>query len=798
MKRSKQWTYFLVIILFLFNSLIYADSGMNIYAAGGEEFFLTIEFATASNTAGDFIRAKVNSDNGTLFLVESEYAGTAGGDPSIFKSGTSMSPAYASYAETAGKSTFTKIETGHLMAGSYDLYYVKDDEVLCSKLASVTIFDANGIKTHLLSNLKVLGSSLSDFDSKRFNYLVKVDQEQYDSINLVDQISATPQNSTATTYIIEGNASNNARIQVFDMPDFGPLPYTVTVIVGDGTSDTSDDTSDVTPATEEESSSDIAPINRQIEELLNLNLSEDQLLERTTVLFDQLETTLQSTETSEEAELVFKDLGTTVENIGKVLRQIEQTDQLIESVAKLTDNSRKLVITIDDSEKVTRLTTGYFNKLNSIISQIKPEDYQTKNLKNKVYNLGTEAVVKTGIYQTNDAQLKISNQKAEVQFDETKVLKYVDQANTSFSSINNAMKTLLGNQDPRNLKRKLTLSIDKPANVKQVESTLEKSLLNQMDAKGQHDISVNIADVAVSFTKEVLKSDENTLQVSTEFLSQSVVTPPKGSNSVRDATVADITMRSENEIKDKFSKPIVLEFNLKDLGLANVSDAYLNNLSIYVQDPETFEWQSVGGNYDPVTKTIKTYRMGLSKYTVMQSQKSFSDVENSWAQDEINELLGKGIIDNTSDFNPKSPATREEFTTWVAKSYGLTSTELSIPFEDIPKDHPHYDEIATAYTQGIISGKSSSVFDPKGYITREELSAIVSNALTEYEGNTLSLQLTSNIDKYQDSDTISSWARDTVSLVDELGIMRGDDVAFRPKDNVTKEEAAAIIKRIYD
>ncbi len=99
--------------------------------------------------------------------------------------------------------------------------------------------------------------------------------------------------------------------------------------------------------------------------------------------------------------------------------------------------------------------------------------------------------------------------------------------------------------------------------------------------------------------------------------------------------------------------------------------------------------------------------MGLSKYTVMQSQKSFSDVDNSWAKDEINELLGKGIVDETSTFQPKSQVTREDFTTWVAKSYGLTKDDLEVPFEDVPKDHPHYSEISTAYEQGIISGKSA-------------------------------------------------------------------------------------------
>ncbi|GKT36582.1 S-layer homology domain-containing protein, partial [Aduncisulcus paluster] len=81
----------------------------------------------------------------------------------------------------------------------------------------------------------------------------------------------------------------------------------------------------------------------------------------------------------------------------------------------------------------------------------------------------------------------------------------------------------------------------------------------------------------------------------------------------------------------------------------------------------------------------------------MQSNKSFADVENSWAKDEINELLGKGIIDETASFDPEETITREEFTTWVARAYGLVDDEADAPFTDLPQDHDHYSELASAY-----------------------------------------------------------------------------------------------------
>jgi len=436
--------------------------------------------------------------------------------------------------------------------------------------------------------------------------------------------------------------------------------------------------------------------------------------------------------------------------------------------------------------------------MEEVVNQISPKEYQTKNLKNNVFKLGNQAVNKSGTFKTDPEDVTVEGGKASVNFDPAKVLEHVDKANESFGKINNSMKKLLGASDPRNIEPQVTLDVTKPEGADEVSSNLDKELLDSIGAKGHKQIALSVEDLALTFPKDLLKPGETSLSIKTAFEDNTNVSPPTGANPVRGGTIADITMASENEGKSKFDKPIELEFDLKELGLENLSESYLNNLSIYVQNPETFVWEVVGGNYDPVTKTIKVYRMGLSKYTVMQSQKSFSDVDNSWAQDEINELLGKGIVDESSTFEPKSQVTREDFTTWVAKSYGLTKDDLEVPFEDVPKDHPHYDEISTAYEQGIISGKSAESFDPKGYITREEMSTIVSNALTKYDENTVSVQLVSNIDKYQDEGEIADWAKNTVALVDELGIMRGDDVTFRPKDNVTREEAASIVKRIYN
>ncbi len=119
------------------------------------------------------------------------------------------------------------------MAGSYDVYYVNSsEEIIASNMSSVTIYDADIDPKYHLKSLKVMGKDLPDFVPGKFNYVLELSQREYDSLNkIIDEIVAVPADSTGTTYIIEGTTDKNARVQVFVLPEFGPLPYTVTAVV---------------------------------------------------------------------------------------------------------------------------------------------------------------------------------------------------------------------------------------------------------------------------------------------------------------------------------------------------------------------------------------------------------------------------------------------------------------------------------------------------------------------------------------------------------------------------------------
>lgn len=105
------------------------------------------------------------------------------------------------------------------------------------------------------------------------------------------------------------------------------------------------------------------------------------------------------------------------------------------------------------------------------------------------------------------------------------------------------------------------------------------------------------------------------------------------------------------------------------------------------------------------------------------------------------------------------------------------------------------EEINILTQLGIITGKSSSEFDPNSNITREEAAAIISR-MADY------LNISADIDssfKYGDDDNISDWAKESVYKINAIGIMNGtSNNNFEPKLSFTKEQAIVAIMRLYD
>lgn len=100
------------------------------------------------------------------------------------------------------------------------------------------------------------------------------------------------------------------------------------------------------------------------------------------------------------------------------------------------------------------------------------------------------------------------------------------------------------------------------------------------------------------------------------------------------------------------------------------------------------------------------------------------------------------------------------------------------------------DEIREATAKGYITGTDINSFNPKNNMTRDEFAAVLSR-LFSYDTVIANNTVFSDVKE-------SSWAYNYINTIYSYGIMKGNGAYFRPKDYITREEAAVSLYRALD
>ena len=184
----------------------------------------------------------------------------------------------------------------------------------------------------------------------------------------------------------------------------------------------------------------------------------------------------------------------------------------------------------------------------------------------------------------------------------------------------------------------------------------------------------------------------------------------------------------------------------------------------------------------------------------------FRDLHGHWAKDNIEQLYSLGILEESSSFfSPTVPITRFEFTRAVMRAADIrvleddirkrkTQAKTSI-FSDLSVRDPDYKYIESAVQKGIISGVSANQFKPNDRLTRAQAITILVRALGFEErapapGYRLS---------YQDSHQIPYWAKDSIYVAAEIGLVSGDkNNRINPNQLMTRAEASAMLVRFLN
>lgn len=182
--------------------------------------------------------------------------------------------------------------------------------------------------------------------------------------------------------------------------------------------------------------------------------------------------------------------------------------------------------------------------------------------------------------------------------------------------------------------------------------------------------------------------------------------------------------------------------------------------------------------------------------------KTFDDVKKHWAKSDIEFIISKGIANGVSEtqFQPNRSITRAEFAAMLINMLKIdTNGAVGFHFSDVPYQAWYAKIVYTAVDANLVKGVSPTSFAPKQNITRQEMAAMVTNALAYKKmSTTVSQEELNNLKKYHDNSELSSWAEKSVAVAMKNGIITGRSAnTLAPRANATRAEAAVMMKRLY-
>ncbi|MBJ6362888.1 FG-GAP-like repeat-containing protein [Paenibacillus sp. GCM10012307] len=190
-----------------------------------------------------------------------------------------------------------------------------------------------------------------------------------------------------------------------------------------------------------------------------------------------------------------------------------------------------------------------------------------------------------------------------------------------------------------------------------------------------------------------------------------------------------------------------------------------------------------------------------SSYAVIWNPKSFADVEKHWSKADVNDMGARLIIKGVSDkeFQPDLAITRAEFTAIISRALGLKTTLAAGMFTDVATTDWFKTTVNATAAYGLITGYTDGTFRPNQTVSRQEAAAILAKAMKMIKKSEAALsekEMNSQLDVFKDDAAIGEWAREALASTVKAGLLKGYNDKLAPKENVTRAQAAAMVRRL--
>ena len=181
--------------------------------------------------------------------------------------------------------------------------------------------------------------------------------------------------------------------------------------------------------------------------------------------------------------------------------------------------------------------------------------------------------------------------------------------------------------------------------------------------------------------------------------------------------------------------------------------------------------------------------------TVNRKATDFRDYDRTaWYAEAVSAAVDNGLLYGKSAtvIDPNGDMTRAEMAAIINRSFGCYKITDISQYKDVSKSKWYYKDVALAVQMGTYNGRSASAMAPDAPISRQEAMTVVARAL-ELDYDTYAK---TDLSAFSDRGKISDWALPYVRAMVGADYIHGRGKILAPLDNITRAEFAQIFANI--
>ena len=267
------------------------------------------------------------------------------------------------------------------------------------------------------------------------------------------------------------------------------------------------------------------------------------------------------------------------------------------------------------------------------------------------------------------------------------------------------------------------------------------------------------------------------------------------------ASKLEVTFSKETEVEDEFDFLYIYDQDGKEAG--KYTGTQLAGQSITVNG-NTVKVKLVSDGQGTAYGFYVTQVKEVVESTPTQPvEEKFTDVQSgAWYVSAVQYAYDNGIMGGKSEtiFAPEANLTRAEFATVLYSQSGKPAVTYRPVFKDVEEGAWYSNPVLWAYDNSIVSGYANGNFGTSDNITREQL-ALMMYKYAKTKGYDTTAE-SGMLQKFSDEAQISTWAREAIQWAASHGIMSGKGNGadgkplLDPQGNATRAECAAMMKKM--